>query len=730
MIIAGDDEVILGNKGENKKFSITTSAKAFKILSSGLYKNKIRAIVRELSCNCVDAHKLNGFEGAFDIQVPGQLDPRFVIRDYGPGLSKDGLENLYTTYFASTKNGSNDFIGALGLGSKSPFSYTDTFTVVSYHEGKAYGYTAMLDKGEPVIRPIFEEDMKEDERTGLEITVPVKNSDIDRWKQEIAYVVRPFGEAKVNLVGSSLKPDFFPEFEDVHFADNTNYGHPERSGLYAVYGSIVYPLNDVPGLPQTWMCSRHDVAYIKFPLGELDIAASREELSLDEQTIANIKSRVIHLDSRQLEADLKEWKECTNERKVVREVNSLNYNAKRIVEQRNIKFTPGQKTLAQLIRKYTVPNEFQTAGIVYEVYVDPKMKRIRSSGNSSVVGLNSMFGTSVDKLIVVIDNNKKGRLPAIRALNALRYSRDEEQKKILVENPWLPENGDRLLFVNPESEHEMNMLPDVLRQMGDDEVQMLYTSEIFNVVEHLIPKREAGGYEPRPKAASANRWFLKEGQWHSEDLFMTAKEAEELDGWVLFINGHNYEFFNAEHGKVYNFPIASVQRCIAGLGVTEFHVVRPTLHKKLRKLEQTDCLLTAIFDRFIELIDLVDYDYYSATGGRAYNYTRHTDKYPELAFLTAYFNESGKSTKESKELHVIKSFLNPVSVINYTDKKYHDELAQGLYICRKLNEYAEKRASDKIKKFEAENIIVSSYMQGRYELSEESRKEIIKLMGE
>jgi hypothetical protein len=41
-------------------FKIKNSAKMFKILSSGLYKNKIRAILREFSTNAWDSHVING----------------------------------------------------------------------------------------------------------------------------------------------------------------------------------------------------------------------------------------------------------------------------------------------------------------------------------------------------------------------------------------------------------------------------------------------------------------------------------------------------------------------------------------------------------------------------------------------------------------------------------------------------------------------------------------------
>lgn len=730
MIINADDEIIMGNKAENTKFKIATSAKAFKILSSGLYKNKIRAVVRELSCNCLDAHKLNGFTGQFEIKVPGQMDPRFVIRDFGPGLSKEDVENLYTTYFASTKNQSNDFIGALGLGSKSPFSYTETFTVTSYHGGMVRGYTAMLDKGEPVIRPIFEEPMTDEDKTGIEIVVPVKIGDIDRWREEIRYVLRPIGANKVALVGSTMEIDFFPEFDEYLALETQGYGHFERSGMWAIYGNIVYPLQNIPGMPQTWLQARHGLVYIRFPLGELDIAASREELSLDEDTIANIKSRVIALDKKSMEEDLKEWRESDNTRKVFREVSSLSYTATNMIQGRRSLLTSKGLTFDTLKRMYDIPSSWTSAGVVYEVCVDPKLKRIKSSSNSSQVSLNRLFGINTKKLTIVIDDNKKGRLPALRALNNICYSASHNEKhaKLLKDNPWLPKRGAELLFVNPESEFEMDLLPSILQKFEGDEVVMLYTSEIFNAVEDeiVVVKRE---YEPRPKAASCTRYTLVNGDWKTEELFMTASEAEEIEGYVVFAHNTSVHFMNKEHGFVNNSQASVYLSLARDMGVTEVHQVRPTLHKKILKIGNCQCLLSAIYDKFIELIDEVDYDYYTYNSGRAHSYTRHIDKFPELGFMNDMLNEAGKSTDESKALMRMYSWIRSQSIHTATDNYEVDRFRQATHIVNRLQSFAETRSTAKVKKFEAENLIVSEFMRNHWNLEKEQVAEIVKLLG-
>ena len=122
----------LTNMKGGTNFTIKASSKMFKILSSGLYSNKIKAVIREVSCNAVDA---NVDAGRADIPIvvhlPNENEPFFSIKDSGTGLTPEQMVDIYTSYGTSTKTDRNDQIGALGLGSKSPFSYVDQFTVTS-----------------------------------------------------------------------------------------------------------------------------------------------------------------------------------------------------------------------------------------------------------------------------------------------------------------------------------------------------------------------------------------------------------------------------------------------------------------------------------------------------------------------------------------------------------------------------------------------------------------------
>ncbi len=295
---APQNEAVLSNVGQIGEFRIRNSAKAFNILSSGLYANKIRAIVRELSCNAVDSHVAAGKQDTpFDVHLPNQLEPWFAIRDYGTGLTHDQVTNIYTTYFESTKTDSNAYIGALGLGSKSPFSYTDNFTVTAIKDGVKGIYTAFInEQGVPSIALMTSEPTSDP--SGVEVKFSVNDRyDFEKFRQEARevytyFVLRPV----VNGVSNFEFRNMAYESKDIIPGVHQITGH-HRS--IAIMGNIAYPI-DIPKadtslgtLAQMLNCGLE----LHFAIGELDFQASREGLSYIPTTIEAIKTKLEKLNS-------------------------------------------------------------------------------------------------------------------------------------------------------------------------------------------------------------------------------------------------------------------------------------------------------------------------------------------------------------------------------------------------------------------------------------------------
>ena len=288
------NEAILSNVGQIGEFRIRNSAKAFNILSSGLYANKIKAIIRELSCNAVDSHMAAGrADVPFVVHLPTAIEPYFSIRDFGTGLSHDQVTNIYTTYFESTKTNSNDFIGALGLGSKSPFSYTDNFTVTAIKDGRKGIYTAFInEQGVPSIALMGEE--QTEEQPGVEVKFSVNDRfDFNKFVSEAQSVYRWF-KLRPTITGPQfvVQEQTFDTKDIIPGVHCMADGNKNRS--YAVMGNIAYPI-EIPQADKTLgELSRllECGLVMEFGIGELDFQASREGLSYIPQTVESIKKKL------------------------------------------------------------------------------------------------------------------------------------------------------------------------------------------------------------------------------------------------------------------------------------------------------------------------------------------------------------------------------------------------------------------------------------------------------
>lgn len=296
MKLAVVDTNIKSNVESTGAFKIKASAKAFKILSSGLYSDKILAVVRELSCNAYDSHVVAGKVNVpFEVHLPNKAEPWFSVEDFGIGLSKEDIDQVYTTYFESTKTDSNDVIGALGLGSKSPFSYTDSFTVTSIKDGIKLVYAMNLSSaGEPQPRLMLETET--DEGNGVKVSVPVNAYDFSDFITAASKVYRTF-ELKPVILGvhddvlkTVIKPQEYIIKTDsygIRVADN---GPRAINVCKAVQGQVAYSINDIYNYtPHRYLFDKMDLF---FPIGQLDVTASRESISFDETTKENFHRKI------------------------------------------------------------------------------------------------------------------------------------------------------------------------------------------------------------------------------------------------------------------------------------------------------------------------------------------------------------------------------------------------------------------------------------------------------
>lgn len=125
---------------ETKAATLELNAVISHILSRDLYTRPAEAALREILINAIDAHREAGATVPVEVKLPSWIEPVFSIRDYGFGIPHDKMMEIYLDYGKSTRRGTNDLHGGLGLGTKAPLAYVDAFSVTSFNGGEKREY--------------------------------------------------------------------------------------------------------------------------------------------------------------------------------------------------------------------------------------------------------------------------------------------------------------------------------------------------------------------------------------------------------------------------------------------------------------------------------------------------------------------------------------------------------------------------------------------------------------
>lgn len=342
------------NTGES--FGITTSPMMFKILSDKMYSDKISAVIREYCCNAYDSHITAGTHNRpFEVHLPNRFEPYFSVRDYGTGLSEREIFEVYTQYGMSTKSDSNSFIGALGLGSKSAFAYVDQYTVESYYNGEKKTYNGFLgEDGSPKMIKISEEPT--DEPNGVRVHLFVEVNDFSSFAEKAKKIFFRFPVLPI-ITGASIELEKVnyviegPNYKVREASNHNSYSYYSRgdTSCYAIQGVVAYPikveymseakLTDI----QKTILNNMSVDIV-FDIGELDIAPSREELSYDKRTQANIVKAldkiIAHAPSQAvklLEEAKTEWEVRSKYYELMRSGNSISHFLRGLIKD-NVKW--------------------------------------------------------------------------------------------------------------------------------------------------------------------------------------------------------------------------------------------------------------------------------------------------------------------------------------------------------------------------------------------------------
>lgn len=294
------------------EFKMNVTGTAFDILSSKLYQRPYHAIVRELVLNGIDAHRVAGYDGPVQIgyshddslQNITNMDAGYwFCRDFGDGLTQIDVERIYTSFFSSTKKTDGEQIGCFGLGSKTPFSVTDEYFVISIVDNgdksnEKTVYRMFKNGGAPQWEIVNQS--KTLEQTGLEIRISYRNISVSEMNIATIDVVKNIVE-DVELCGMSDHAEDNIRNSKAQTIIEKNYRHDARDGLLVNLNGYMY---FIPGYDISTNISQESYRFVK-GLGRVNVqmivnatkndvtlTPSREALHFDSKTTQFLKKAI------------------------------------------------------------------------------------------------------------------------------------------------------------------------------------------------------------------------------------------------------------------------------------------------------------------------------------------------------------------------------------------------------------------------------------------------------
>lgn len=278
--------------------------KLFSIITEKMYEDPRQAFVRELMTNMLDAW-LQQRDATGEAPPPGRVIPPSDLRssirfvDYGPGLTPDEVKQYVCHILESGKDHTNDYHGGWGLGMKSPFAYTASWSIETFYRDqqdqvwKMQLATYLQHTGVPEVTRVGEPTPCDPgTQTGLVVDVPVKPDDHDmvlRWARwYAAYMPK---DALTIFTSQDLpqpqwsdhwRGDFTFNNHRLTWALRTEHGPswPKGIGAYGrnhngcriILGAVAYPC---PSSVQRTLLGRAPID-IWAPIGSLQVTPDRD----------------------------------------------------------------------------------------------------------------------------------------------------------------------------------------------------------------------------------------------------------------------------------------------------------------------------------------------------------------------------------------------------------------------------------------------------------------------
>jgi hypothetical protein len=314
-----------------------------------LYSDPEMAIVREVSTNALDSHIAAGQTRPIEITTPTALQQLFVVQDWGLGLDAEDFRNLYSLYGKSTKTTTNEQTGSLGLGCKSPLTYTNQFTVMGVKDGiKTSALVTRDEDGIPTIEIVDQDNT--DEPNGVKVVIPTKRYNEIETKARRLFLHWPEGSVLLNGQAPA-------RLQGTKVTDSIT--QIEGSCSYIVMCNVPYPLerqyvNEIMHWNQNLVFT--------VPAGDVHFTPSREGLHYTGRTKKTIERLIATYQETVIAAAQKAVDACATRHEAVDMI--LKYRSTiKLLDQRN-------RLVGKLASDLTYKGETVPGTIKAPTYVD------------------------------------------------------------------------------------------------------------------------------------------------------------------------------------------------------------------------------------------------------------------------------------------------------------------------------------------------------------------------
>lgn len=268
---------------------------------TNMYSDPYASIAREYAGNAYDSHIMACQTKPIELTLPTDLNANFTVRDFGVGMSRTELVEIYSKYGASTKRNTNDQIGAFGLGAKSALALVSSFTVISIKDGKKNTVIVSKDEtGVGALNFLEEKDTDTDAENGVTVVIPVPKSYLMRDAVNGLFLGWPHGMVKVDgkLIEKTVhNPKHYAPVGKVGYvsrgtAQNDRY----TNAVKVLVGPVTYnvPISTMNQIIDSnkkakkseSLKNAYNAIVIRLENGSVDLTPSRESLIFNARTKA------------------------------------------------------------------------------------------------------------------------------------------------------------------------------------------------------------------------------------------------------------------------------------------------------------------------------------------------------------------------------------------------------------------------------------------------------------